>query len=360
MMQTDVRTNIRLKLQVITIDKSERWDNIVKSFKNYDVYYLSGYVKAFQLHGDGEPQLFYFDNGNTKAINVVMKRDIAMDRHFIGKIQENEYFDLSSPYGYGGFLVDGSDIDELNEEYTNYCRCNNIISEFVRFHPLLKNWIGLDAIYQSVRLGETVCLDTESRNVIWSNISGFCKNRIRKAKKSGLKAYWCRDEKIIDTFIEIYNSTMDRDNADQYYYFNKDFYLSILNDLKYQAMFFYTELNGEIAAISIFMFCNGSMHYHFSASREEYRKLSPTNLLLYEAALWACENGFTRMHLGGGVGSKHDSLYVFKKTFNKGQDTEFHIGKKIFNREFYKKLAEIRMQSGNYNEETSFFPEYRG
>lgn len=347
-------------MQVITMDESEKWDSIVKSFENYDVYYLSGYTKAFQLHGDGEPLLFYFDNGNTKAINVVMKRDIAKDRHFIGKIEENLYFDLASPYGYGGFLADGNDIEEINKEYTNYCRCNNIISEFVRFNPLLENWIGLGSMYESIRLGETVCLDTSSQNVIWSNISSKNKNRIRKAEKSGLKTYWCRNEKIIDTFMEIYNSTMAKDEAEEYYYFNKDFYLSIINDLKYQAMFFYTELNGEITAISICMFCNGSIHLHLSASKKEYQKLAPNNLLLYEAALWASENGCTRMHIGGGVGSKHDSLYIFKKTFNKGQDTEFYIGKKIFDEEVYKKLVNIRKQSGNYDENTSFFPEYRG
>lgn len=347
-------------MQVITINESEKWDNIVKSFRNYDIYYLSGYTKAFEMHGDGEPLLFYFDNGNTKAINAVMKRDIAKDKHFIGKIKEKEYFDISTPYGYGGFLVDGNDIEELDKDYTNYCRNNNIISEFVRFNPLLENWTGLDSMYESIRLGETVCLDTESRDVIWSNITGTSKNRIRKAEKSGLKTYWCRDEKIIDTFMEIYNSTMAKDEAEEYYYFNKDFYLSILNDLKYQSMFFYTELNGEIAAISICLFGNGSMHLHLTGSKKEYQKAAPTNLLIYDAALWASENGFTRMHLGGGVGCNHDGLYIFKKTFNKGRNTEFYIGKKVFNEEFYKKLTDIRKQSGMYDENTSFFPEYRG
>jgi len=347
-------------LQVITINESEKWDSIVKSFENYDVYYLSGYAKAFQLHGDGEPLLFFFENGNTKAINVVMKRDIAKDGHFIGKIKENVCFDLSTPYGYGGFIVDGNDIEELEKEYTNYCRCNNIISEFVRFHPLLENWIGLGSMYQFRKLGDTVCIDTFSQDVIWSNISNKNKNRIRKAEKSGLKAYWCRDENIIDDFMEIYNLTMFEDNSEQYYYFNKDFYLSILNDLKYHAMFFYTKLYGEIAAISIFTFCNGSMHYHLSASRKEYRELAPTNLLLYEAALWACKNGCRRLHLGGGLGSKYDSLYKFKKTFNQNQDTEFYIGLKIFDREINKKLVDIRKLSGEYDMNRPFFPEYRG
>ncbi|MGB5824674.1 MAG: GNAT family N-acetyltransferase [Proteocatella sp.] len=348
-----------MKFQVITIEESYKWDRIVKSFNNYDVYYLSGYIKSFQLHGDGEPLLLYFENKNTKAMNVVMKRDIAKYKHFVGKLEEKLYFDLSTPYGYGGFVIEGDDFQGLNKAYTNYCTDNNIVSEFVRFHPLLENWKKLNSLYEIIHLGETVCLDTTSQEVIWSNISSKNRNMIRKAKKSGLKTYWCRDEKIIDSFIEIYNDTMDKDFADSYYYFNKDFYLSILNDLKYHAIWFYTELDGEIAAISIFMFCNGNMHYHLSASRKEYQKMAPTNLLLYEASSWACENGYTRMHLGGGLGSEHDNLYKFKKAFNKEKDTEFHIGKKIFENELYQKLVDVRMQDDNYDEKTSFFPSYR-
>ena len=44
-------------LHVYTIEDSEQWDGIVRTFKIYDIYYLSGYVKAFQIHGDGDPLL---------------------------------------------------------------------------------------------------------------------------------------------------------------------------------------------------------------------------------------------------------------------------------------------------------------
>lgn len=60
-------------LTVYTLEQSEQWDAIVRSFKEYDVYWLSGYVKAFQLHGDGEPLLFFYEGSDTRGINVVMK-----------------------------------------------------------------------------------------------------------------------------------------------------------------------------------------------------------------------------------------------------------------------------------------------
>ena len=69
-------------IKVLGIENSIDWDRIVRSFSNYDIYWQSGYVKAFQIHGDGEPQLIYYEDSvsSIRAINVVMKRDIAEDK----------------------------------------------------------------------------------------------------------------------------------------------------------------------------------------------------------------------------------------------------------------------------------------
>ena len=48
--------------------------------------YLPQYTRAFSLLGDGEPQLIYYEGENLRAVNVVMRRDIAEDSRFAGKI----------------------------------------------------------------------------------------------------------------------------------------------------------------------------------------------------------------------------------------------------------------------------------
>ena len=100
-------------LKVFTVDQNEQWDATVCSFKEYDVYWLSGYVKAFELHGDGEATLFYYEDEETRGINVVMKRDVAKDAHFKGKLPEGQFFDFATPYGYGGWVIEG-DGNEAN------------------------------------------------------------------------------------------------------------------------------------------------------------------------------------------------------------------------------------------------------
>lgn len=347
-----------MAIRAISIDDKDEWNEIVKSFPNYDVYYLWQYVVAFQLHGDGIPWLIYFENGKNRAINVVMKRDIAEVEYFSGEVEKNKYFDFSTPYGYGGFIFEGKDTSVLDEEYNQFCKKNNIVCEFVRFHPILNNVKNLENMYLVLDCGNTVCIDLQCD--ILSNCSKENRNRIRKAKQEGLEVYWSRDEKLIDEFIEIYESTMDRDHASNYYYFKRDFYESILKDLKYNAMFFYTVLKGEIIAVTIIMMCNKMMHYHLSASRGEYRNLAPSNLLLYEVASFGKEHGFEKFHLGGGVGAQRDNLYKFKKKFYKGEDLNFFVGKKIFDESSYQMLVDLRYKATSKKIRDGYFPVYRG
>lgn len=348
-------------LYIVSINESEKWDSIVKSFENFDVYYLSGYVKGFQLHGDGVPLLIYYEDENIRGINVVMKRDISEDIYFSGKIESDTYFDLITPYGYGGFLIEGNcenlHIEKLQKEYTKFCDNQNIISEFVRFNPVLNNVEFNKGLYETIQLGETITIDLLNKEHIWSNLSSKNRNMIRKAMKSDVKIYWSRSPEILKEFIPLYNKTMDRDDAKDYYYFQEEFYKSILNDLKNNHLFFYAVYEKEIISMSIILFANNKMHYHLSASNREYQSLAATNLLLFEAACWGCEQGFHKFHLGGGLNNKKDNLYKFKKAFNKNNDTTFFVGKKIVNEKKYDFLMNVK--GINKAENIMFFPKYR-
>lgn len=344
-----------MSLKIIKIEQNEEWDEIVRSFNKYDTYWLSGYVKGFQIHGDGEPYLFYYESSTLRGINVAMKRDISRDIHFNGLLPENIFFDFASPYGYGGWLIEGDCSERLFSEYEKWCEANDIICEFVRFHPVLENHLFSEEKYEVIPLGNTVSLDLSTPEVIWANITSKNRNMIRKAKKNGIHIYNGRYPEIYDVFMKIYNSTMNKDNAEQYYYFEKDFYNSILNDLPQNAQVFFAVYEQKIIAASIMLSANGYMNYHLSGSIREFANLAPTNLLLYEAALWGCENGCKTLYLGGGVGSEEDSLYKFKKAFYRGTDVKrFYVGKKIFNNNKYDELVKMR-EPVNSN----FFPKYR-
>lgn len=343
-------------IRMIDITSCEEWDNIVKSFKNYDVYNLSGYVKAFLTHGDGTPVLFYYEDDCIRGINVVMKRDIANDPNFIGKIEKGKWFDISTPYGYGGWLLEGEgDISLLDETYSKVCASQNIVCEFVRCHPVWNNAPRIEQIYNVVYLGHTIAMDLTDEETIWNNIISKNRNMIRKAEKNGVVIIRGMEPEKFSVFKKLYDETMKKDEAEDYYYFDDAFYDSIRIDLHDNAQVFIATYEERPIAASIMIYANGKLNYHFSGSDVQYRNLAPTNLILYQAALWGSSNGFSTFHLGGGLGSQEDSLYKFKRAFYRGEPKQFAIGKKVFLPKIYDELNSYRADTP----ESSFFPEYR-
>ena len=100
-------------IRIYCIKESFLWDETVKTFERYDVYYLSSYVKAFCIHGDGEPELLFYEADGLRAIYVYMKRKTIM----------NGVYDSITPYGYGGVLLEGdTNINKLQEFWDVYIK----------------------------------------------------------------------------------------------------------------------------------------------------------------------------------------------------------------------------------------------
>ena len=341
-------------IQIFNLNQAKDWDNLVQSFINYDVYYLSGYVKAFFIHGDGDPHLFYYNENGLRGIYVYMKRKTAIEG----------VYDSITPYGYGGFLLEGDETEEniksLWKAYVEKMKSENIVDNFVRYHPVLANAIPMKVCSDVIDLGKTVSMDLSSEDVIWKNIHSKNRNMIRKAEKNGIVIKHGQGLELFDDFIKIYNATMDKDNAEPYYYFKPEFYKSIHEDLKDNYEMFWAEYEGKIIAMSIMIFANGRLNYHLSGSDLQYRNLAPSNLLLYKAAMWGMEKGMKTFHLGGGVGSGEDNLYKFKIAFNRFSDCQFSIAKHVFDNEKYDELVSERAScDAEFDKESKFFPLYR-
>lgn len=341
-------------IRLIGLNEATQWDAIVRTFEEYDVYYLSGYVKAFHIHGDGDPFLFYYEAPSLRAIYVYLKRKTAIEG----------YYDSVTPYGYGGVLFEGDTSEEKLQTfwkaYVVKMKEEGIVDNFVRYHPVLANAVPMKQISTVIDLGKTIAFDLVSPEIIWENIISKNRNMIRKAEKNGIEIRHGKDLELFQDFKRIYNATMEKDHAEEYYFFEDAFYESIHRDLDDHYEMFYAVMNGEIIAMSIMLFGNKQMHYHLSGSMIEYRNLAPSNLLLYKAALWGCEQGYKTFHLGGGVGSGEDNLYKFKAAFNRKSDYQFSIGKEIFNQEKYDELVAFRTSKDSlFDRDSKFFPLYR-
>lgn len=350
-------------IQIIPNTELKKWNSIIKSFPNWDVYYLCEYAVSLMLHGDGTPYLIYHDDGELRIAYVLMVSDIADFEPLSGHLEKQRCFDCETPYGYGGPLYDGKiDSDGINDfikELTAYAQSHNIVSQFIRFHPILKNYAPVEKICNISHMKKTIYMDTSSPKIICDNLDRKNRNIIRKAVKNNVTVEWDKGDRI-DAFLTLYNQTMDRNNADDYYYFSRTYFDYLIQNMGDNIVVFYGIYNDEIISSSIFFYNDKQMHYHLSGSLERYRSLGATNYIIYEAAIWANQRGIETLHLGGGVGIE-DSLLGFKKQFNKNGYVEFCIGGNIFMPELASKFVELRKNvDSTFDSTKPYVIKYRG
>jgi hypothetical protein len=332
-----------MSIKIFNTNDSQLWREYLNYLpeENRDIYYTPEYYKIYQEYGDGHACCFVYED----------QGDIALYPFFINSINNlgyqlnDNYYDIQGAYGYNGVITSSYNSDFINrfyKEFNNYCRDNNIIAEFTRFHPILKNKLfsesHLDVIYD--RHTVVVNLDNGIDKIWAEDYSGTNRNMIRKAEKN--KIVICKTDKKSDylLFADLYNETMNQIKADPYYFFNEKYFINIQDYFNYNSLLLLAYYEGNVVAGSLFFFYNKIAHYHLSARNINYNNFPATNYLLNYAILESIKSGMKYLHLGGGTtNGENDPLFKFKCNFSKSR-LDFYIGKKIYNNEIYSEVVE--------------------
>lgn len=340
-------------LQVIAVQQQDQWDSLVRSFADYDVFYLSGYVKAFQLHGDGEPLLFYGEADGVRGINVVMKRDIAADPHFAGNLPADTYFDFATPYGYGGWLLEGEgDPAPIFEAYREWCKEHGIVSEFVRFSLFSSS---RERYYGEVipRTNNVVRALDRPMDEMLMDFEHKVRKNLKKADASGLEIRIDTAGDDLTDFLRIYRATMDRNHAENEYYFSEEFYRQI-NTMHGHFAYFHVLYQGMVISTELVLMGAGIMYSYLGGTDEAYFAYRPNDFLKYHIIRWGVEHGYRQFVLGGGYGAD-DGIFRYKKSFAPEGIVRFYTGQTVFDDTGYDTLCALR---GSLPD-SGFFPRYR-
>lgn len=341
------------------LTQRQKWRNILDSFENIDIFFFPEYLKLFELHGDGKPYLFvYGDFASGYVIYPFLKRPIPESS--AQQKGAESLFDITSPYGYTGYLRnrDSINMEAFYSCFNKFCIDNGIVSEFIRFHPLLNNVSYSPKKVNILQERETVVIDLDNKiDVILSEMQPNCRNKIKKAINNNVTIIQDDDFINIDLFYELYINTMYRLKANKYYFFAKKWFHAFIDLMKKNTALFHAYHDGKIVNSALFIFNNVYIHYFLSGSLFEMRKLAANNLLIYEVALWAKAIGIKYFHLGGGY-QPNDSLSYFKSSFS-SHTKKFCIGGVIHQSTFYEYLCNLKMKSGPIHQDSNFFPLYR-
>lgn len=323
-----------------------------------DIYFEPNYGKLYEEIENGTLEVFNLKTLNGSVQHMFIKREIPV------KINNEKYYDLITPYGYGGPLItkckEGKKNQLIKEFYINfqrYCEQNKIVSEFVRFHPIIENAPNFKTIYTIEKIRKTVGTNIKAYDdPILSEFSKSARKTIRRALKAGVTYRIIERPDDVESFIKIYYSTMDRNNASDYYYFNNNYFNECLKYFRDNIILVEVLFEDVVIASAFYFVYNKIIHAHLSGTHKNYLKFSPAYVIKYATVEWAKENGIELIHYGGGTSNQSDDpLYQFKRKFGKNTEFDFYVGKKIWNMNIYNELCEIT----KVNEESNFFPAYR-
>ena len=355
-----------MNLRILSLDESAaEWDAALERLPSRlrDVYFTSAYHLLWQRHGDGEACGAVFEHSAGLVLYPFLRRRLEdvpwLGERFAGLV------DIASAYGYGGPLVHpaGDAADELRtafrKAFADWRGDAGVVSEFVRFHPLLHTEEGFGTLLGAKPANETVvCKVGIDPEMQLRAMTAATRRNVRKAQGAGLTFAVETSDAAYADFGHLYRETMERRRAAAFYLFDDRHFSDFRALLGDAQALLAVRHEGRMVAGALFMRSADFAHYHLGGSDADALELRPNNLLFFEAMNWAGAAGLTELHLGGGYrAGGQDELLRFKSGFSAGRSRLF-LGRAI-HREADNRDAEQARRAAGPLGDAGFFPTYR-
>lgn len=326
-------------IRVLTSEDDALWHEYLSRLplEQQDIYFTPEYYKLYEEEGDGSARCFVFQQGEDVALYPFLINNINV----LGYELDKDYYDIQGAYGYNGIISSSYDSDfikNFHDAFYGYISDNDIVCEFVRFHPILENVRFSDGFMETIYDRKTVFLDfQQGYESIWQNqYSSNNRNMIRKSLKSEVVCSIEDTVDYIDDFKNIYIETMKKLSADEEYFFGEKYFSSFADEMSKYSKIVVCKSDDKVLAASLMMHYGKYVHYHLSGRSKHCRDNFINNQMLDTAIKqFISDNENSVLHFGGGRSNAvDDSLLKFKRNFSK-QKGDFYIGKKIHNSEIY-------------------------
>lgn len=349
----EVETTPRAHKYTITLVEEKKWRSLMKRALRYDFYHSWTYHSLD--NSTGEALMFVYEEGLDFIAIPLIKRNIP----------DSSYYDMSSVYGYSGPLsnqefkdLSAGFIRRFKRCFLDFLREEQVVTVFSRLNPFLDQ-SGLMAHFGGlVANGKIVVFDLglsieEQRQ----NYHGGVLRKIRKLREKGYHVKEAGTDEDIKEFVSIYTLTMLRVDALETYYFDEHYFKMLLHTDEFDArLYFVYDKDDYPVCGAIVVHTNGIMQAHLLGTRTDYLADSPAKLLTEEITIRARELGAKYYNLGGGLGFKEDSLFLWKTNFS-SLTLDYQSWRFVADPQVYAALLlqqEVAPQNG-----VDFFPLYR-
>jgi|AntRauTorcE11898_2_1112593.scaffolds.fasta_scaffold01245_5 hypothetical protein len=349
-----------MAVKTFTEDQLDEWQDWYESLERAGSYHDPRYVAmlagGFEQESEST-EAFIYTTDDAFVYYPYIRRTLSALPFEADDVDVGEYSDIVSSWYYGGPVAstgaDEETIDGFLEQFADYCRQENIVSEFVRFDPNLGNHATFDALNPHFNR-ETVRVDlTQSPDAIWDDFEKRNRNAIRQAQETDIVVESTTDLDDYAAFHDIYTNAMEAQDASKHYRFPLSFFEALLNE-EDLATLSVARYDGKVIGGSFVVHDDDVAHDYLRASDPDYWDLRVNNLICYETLMQMREAGRKLFDFQGG----RPGVFKFKRGFSKSGRREFHIAKQIHLDDAYDTLVNAAADSG-IDTETGYFPAYR-
>lgn len=285
-------------------------------------------------------------------------------------------YDLSTVYGYGApFAVKDVDADTwsaFRRDFETLCVKYKYVSEFIRFSPLRSDealkcaqgsadmhcWLHQTTVAVKLDAYSSCCSKSFSRGLSRTKKAGY---------DAEVRLACANDIDQNSAFYRLYEITMHRKSASEFYFFSAHYFTKLLENLSaLKDCGLYISIvrspSNDIVSTGLFMHFGKHFHYHLSAY-SVIQGVYMNNMMLDAATRFARDElHCSTLHLGGGI-QDGDSLFSFKRSIG-DRELNWYLGKSIMDKDTYKEIVRRRASALEVSptaliESTKYHPVYR-
>lgn len=274
--------------------------------------------------------------------------------------------DATTPYGYGGPFTWGDGPREhagFWSAYAAWCAGEGVVTTFARL-SLFEDQLAPIPDGVEVRAPNIAVPLEGGEDALWRGYDTRVRRWIRVAEGAGLRVQADPTGQRLDGFLAVYDHTMRRHDADDWYFFPRAFFEQLLERLPGHCLYFHT-LRGEQVVSSDLVLCSAeSVYYFLGGTLTDAFPLGANYLLKHTIARWALEHGKRRYVLGGGY-TPCDGVFRYKRGWARHGELPFRVACLEHDRGAAAELRERReafaaRAGAPWAPHPGFFPAYRG
>jgi|SaaInlStandDraft_4_1057021.scaffolds.fasta_scaffold03819_5 hypothetical protein len=334
---------------ILTTD-NVNWDVLFEGLpiEQQDIFYSRSFAKLCEktLNHKDEVLCAVMTSDDGVVLYPFVRRNISAMTNF--SVASNLY-DITGLYGRGGIvasLKNETDLVLFHDEMKSYCNENNIVCAFERYHPIIANEDRISGATEVMDIGGFVAVDLRPEMMeIESSFKQSVRKDLRKSERNGITCFAESNCDHLKEFMDIYYHTMGRNSADDFYYFNEEYFETLCQEIPGKFYFFYAVAEGEVVSCELVLHHGKYCHSFLGGTKREALPLCANPFLKREIIKFFKEHGCDYFLLGGGS-KPNDGIFKFKKAYAPDGILPSKIGAMIWNQPAYQQMKEDMLYAG--------------